>query len=343
MVSRVHTSLRRRDFLRIAMAGAGASVLAACAPSPLIESAPRATETPVLDDARRQAAQAAADLEASALASAALGDADADFASWCQALAAQHHTHLTLLCQADPLGGVLADPTPVEQVQAGDLAEPADQAEAMTMLAEQEGSFATMISTLPATAAGQDSDPDEASSMALLWVSQWLAANIAGSVLGSGDSGSLGAAPVAGDAVPARAEMGDLAASRQVLLSRQRALVFGLQGLYGRVDYADPTADKLYQRLGDAMKERDATAAELTASGVTPDAPLPEYTLPGDITDASQTNQIWGSLEAAVMAGWARIAAVDAGERTEASQQALAQAGRARDLGIALSYWPGWV
>ncbi|WP_341729879.1 DUF4439 domain-containing protein [Brooklawnia sp.] len=338
------TRLRRRTFLQLALAGSASGALAACAPSPLISPDETPHVQPTLDDARRQTAQATADLIALADGCAAIPGADPAFVSWCSALSAQHGAHLTVLCQADPLGGVLADPTPIEEITAGELAIPGSQAEAAGALAAQETALADLISALPTSAVGADADAGLAGSMALLWISQLLCAQLAAQVLGSGDGSAFNRpVPVAGDAVPAKTEMGDLGAAEQVLLSQQRALVFGLQALYGRVDYLDPTADLLAARLGEAMRERDAVAATIVASEATPEPQPPEYTMPGDVTDATQTALIWGALEVNVMNAWARLGAVDASSRTQAVQQGMAQAGRAGDRGVALSYWPGWV
>lgn len=337
-----HRGLRRREFMRLALAGSAAVTLAACAPNPLITADQSPKPQPTLDDARRQTAQSAADLAALATACAGLEDADEAFAAWCTALAAQHQAHLSVLCQADPLGGVLADPTPIEQITAATPAVPAAQAEAMQVLAQRHAELAELTSSVAATQSG-GSDADQTAGMALLWISQWLCAQVAATAFGSGDAAALSPAPVQGEAVPARTEMGDAAQARQVVLSHQRALVFGLQALYGRADYTQPIDGQLAARLSEAMRERDATAAAITAGGATPEPQPPEYAMPGEVTDPSQTAQIWGALELAVMNAWARLAAVDAAGRADASQQALTQAGRARDLGTALPFWPGWV
>ena len=138
-----HRGLRRREFMRLALAGSAAVTLAACAPNPLITADQSPKPQPTLDDARRQTAQSAADLAALATACAGLEDADEAFAAWCTALAAQHQAHLSVLCQADPLGGVLADPTPIEQITAATPAVPAAQAEAMQVLAQRHAELAS--------------------------------------------------------------------------------------------------------------------------------------------------------------------------------------------------------
>ena len=96
-------------------------------------------------------------------------------------------------------------------------------------------------------------------------------------------------------------------------------------------------------RLGEAMRERDETAAQITASGATPAPAEPNYTLPGDATDPAQRAQVWAGLELAVLAGWTRLAAADPADRETAASRALSQAARVRSLGKPLPYWPGWV
>ena len=146
-----------------------------------------------------------------------------------------------------------------------------------------------------------------------------------------------------GDAVPAETEVGDRTTALQVLLGHQRALVFGLQALLGRVAADDPLVDVIGGRLGEAMRERDETAARITASGATPAPAEPNYTLPGDATDPAQRAQVWAGLELAVLAGWTRLAAADPADRETAASRALSQAARVRSLGKPLPYWPGWV
>lgn len=338
MTRPAHQPLPRRLFLRAVVGGSLAAGLAGCAPSPLIrpntDFAPQ--PAPTLDDSRRRAAQAAADLAALATAAAAAVDATGVFATWCTALAAQHTAHQQVLSQADPLGGVQTDHTPLAEITAADTPVIASQAAAMTLLASSETALAELVS--PMLAVG-----DQPASMTLLWLAQWLAAQVAATALSGGDAGLLGPAPAPGSAVPAETQAGDLADARQVLLSHQQALVFGLQAMLGRIAYDDLAVDVVSARLGEAMRERDQTSAAIVAAGATPTAQPPEFTMPGDVTDPAQRDQIWGQLELAVMAGWARVAAVEQAGRKEASQRALIQAGRARQRGVALPYWPGWV
>lgn len=338
-----HPRLHRRDLLRLILVGSVTATLTACAPSPLITADRAPQAAPTLDQARRQVAQATANLIALTDASITVPDADEAFKSWCEALSSQHRAHLTVLCQADPLGGVLADPAPIETITADEVVAPGSQAEAMSALAEQELALAELLSTMPPSTATGKTDTDFTASMALLWDSQWICARTAAAALGSENSSDFGPAPVIGDAVPALTEMGDLLEALQVLLSQQRALVFGLQALYGRVDYREPIADQIAARLGQAMRERDATAAAIVADGGSPDPQPPEYVMPGDITDPSQAAQIWGALELAVLNAWARLAAVETSNHAQTLDQVFAQAERTRARGVALTYWPGWV
>lgn len=329
---------RRRQFFQFTAGGSIAWLLAACAPSPLITPPAGSTPmaAPTLDDDRRSGARAAAGLAELARGCAAIPGVDAAFSNWCTALSDQHHAHLVVLSQADPLGGVQSDHTPLEQITAAPQTTPHTQTEAMAVLAAEEARVADLLTPMVTNA-------EQSPSMALLWLSQRLAAQVAARALEGGTLEALGPAPVTGAAVPAEFEAGDAKAARQVLLSHQRALVFGLQAVLGRIAHNDPAVNAVESRLGEAMRERDQTAAAITASGGTPEPPAPDYTLPGDATDPSQRDLIWGRLELAVLDGWARVAAVDPVEREVAAAQALVQAGRSRALGQQLPFWPGWV
>lgn len=329
---------QRRDLLRLVAGLPLVGLLGACAPSPLIvpdaDSSPM--PAPTLDDARRSAAQAAASLAALAARSAELPDAEPAFAAWCSALAEQHRAHQVVLSQADPLGGVQADHTALEAIEPDPTPPLGSAAEAQALLAAGERSLAEQLARVLV-------DPPTTPSLALLWISQWLAAEVTAQVFAAETSAQFGPAPVVGGAVPAETEMGGLPEARQVLLSHQRALVFGLQTLLGRAAAGDPAQNLLATRLGEAMRERDLSAAAIVASGASPAPVAPVYELPGDADDPAQRAQIWGRLEAGVLAGWARLAAVAPDERQAACQAALVQAGRSRGHGQALPYWPGWV
>lgn len=329
---------QRRQFLALTASGSAAFLLAGCAPSPLIipDAGRSPMPAPTLDDQRRSAAQEAATLAALAGAIAAIPGADVGFSAWCAALAEQHLAHLTVLGQADPLGGVQADHTPLEQISPAPLTLPANPAEAMAVLAGEERRLAESLAPMVHAV-------DQTSSMALLWISQRLAAQVAAGALEAGVTTALGPAPIAGGAVPAETEAGDLPTARQVLLTHQQALVFGLQSMLGQVRFDDPLAGPLEARLGEAMRERDLTAAAITASGATPSPPAPGYALPANPPGPIETPAAWGRLELAVLAGWARVAAVDPTGREEASVHAFTQAMRTRGLGEPLPYWPGWV
>lgn len=329
---------RRRGLLQLFVGGGAGLLLSACAPSPLVT--PNANRSPVpaptLDAARREAARASATLAALADGCATVVDAAAPFVDWCTAVAEQHRAHQTVLSQADPLGGVQSDHTPLELIEPTPIPVPATQAEAMTLLAAEEKGFAESLS--PSVA-----DADQSASNALLWISLRLAAQVATAAFGAASLDALGPSPVPGDAVPAETEVGDRITALQVLLGHQRALVFGLQALLGRVAADDPLVDVIGGRLGEAMRERDETAAQITASGATPAPAEPNYTLPGDATDPAQRAQVWAGLELAVLAGWTRLAAADPADRETAASRALSQAARVRSLGKPLPYWPGWV
>lgn len=338
MAAKLEYPWTRRSLLRLGLLLPLAGV-AGCAPSPLItpDDGSSPMPAPSMDEPRRVAARAAAGLAELATACAGIAGIDGVLATWLTALAAQHRAHQQVLSQADPLGGVQTDHTPLEPIEASPLPVPGDQAAAMALLATQHAALAETLTPMV-------TDGTQAPSMALLWISQQLAARVAAAALEAGEVGRLGPAPAAGGAVPAElADPGNATDARQVLLSHQRTLVFGLQALLGRLAHDDPQVDVITARLGQAMRERDATVAAIEQAGGSAEPPAAEYQLPGDPTDASQRSQIWGRLELAVLAGWARLAAVDDAERTAAVDQAAVAAGRTRAQGIALTHWPGWV
>lgn len=331
--------LDRRQLL--GLLAVGALGLAGCAPSPIITAGAGATPqpAPTLSDARRSAARAAATLADAASAGAAVAGVEAGVAAWLTALAEQYRAHHQVLVQADPLGGVQADHAPLEQIASAGFEAPLDHAQAVGLLAGLCSAHAEDLAGVVAAL-----DADDSPGLALFWISQQVAAQAYSAVLAAGDGAGLGAAPVAGAAVPAElAEPGTPDEARQVLLSHQRALVFGLQTMLGRLNFDDPMVNTVTARLGEAMRERDATAAALTAAGATPEPPAAQYQLPGDAADPAQRDSIWGRLELAVATGWARLAAVDASGRIDATAAMQAQCVRARELGVALPYWPGWV
>lgn len=338
MDQQIMARFTRRGLLGLGVAGAGAGLFGACAPSPLIT--PTADHTPqaapTLPPLRLTAATAAASAAALAAACASAPGADEGFAAWCNALADQHNAHAMVLAQADPLGGVQADHEPLVEITPRPAEVPPDVPTALSALSATESD---LVDTLQPALDEPDQDP----AMVLLWLSQLLAARVHATVTAGGDPAGLGPAPVAGDAVPAETDTGSSAAAWQVVLSHQHALVFGLQSMLGRVAWDDPAYDVINARLGEAMRERDATSARIVAADGQPEPAAARYTLPGDPADAAQRDQLWGRLELALLAGWARLAAVDAAVRTDALAQAEAQAARARGKGVALSHWPGWV
>lgn len=326
----------RRRFLAL-LGGATTGVLTACAPSPLISlgSEHSASPSPVLDADRRAAAVGAATLADLATRCAGMPGADPTFAAWYAGLADMHRAHLTVLAQADPLGGVQANHTPIETISVHPVGLPSTPTDATALIASQETALAGLLTPI---ALGSAASP----AWALLWLSQTVAAQTYAAALAQGQTDALGPAPSVGTAVPADVAAGTPPEAQQVLLSRQRALVFGLQTLLGHLGHTDQRVDPLSRRLGEAMRERDSTSATITAAGATPAPPAPQFTLPGDASDPAQTERIWGELELAVMAGWARLGAVDAAARAGALQQIVTQAARARGHGVALPHWPGW-
>lgn len=328
----------RRVVRRTLLAAAGSIALAGCVPSPLIEADADRTPAPAptLDDQRRSAAQLTATLVEYAAGCAAIPETDQAFAGWCAALAEQHRAHLRVLTQADPLGGVQADRTPLEQITPEPVTIPGGYPEAMIELAGRETELADL---LDGYAMDRSLDP----SHALLWVSQTVAARSTAAVMTHANPASIGPAPQPGTAVPAEIEAGTTAEARQVLLSRQRALVFGLQEVLGRISFDDPMVNVVNARLGEAMRERDQTAELISAAGQTPEAQPAEFEMPGDTTDPAQRDRIWGQLEAAVLAAWGRLGAVDAAGREGAMAQMVVQLARMRDRGTAPPHWPGWV
>ena len=329
---------RRRGLLQLFAGGGAGLLLSACAPSPLIASdADRSpVPAPTLNTPRRDAARASASLAALADGCAKVADAGASFVDWCTAVAEQHRNHQVVLSQANPLGGVQTDHTPLEPIEPTPIPVPTTQAEAMTLLAAEETALAVSLSP-------SITEADQSASNALLWISLRLAAQVSAAAFGAASVDALGPFPVPGDAVPAETEVGDRMTSLQVLLGHQRALVFGLQALLGRLAADDPQVDVVGNRLGEAMRERDETAAQVTASRGTPVGAEPNYTLPGDITDPAQHTRVWAGLEFAVLAGWTRLAAASAADRETAADWAFRQAVRVRGLGEPLPFWPGWV
>lgn len=329
---------RRRGLLLGAIGIGAGTLLSACAPSPVILPDADRSVMPALSlaDDRRSAAEAASALGGLAEHCSTLPDADPVFANWCAALAAQHRAHQTVLSQADPLGGVQTDHTPLQQITPRALSRPTDQMAALALLASEEAALAAQLTSNVMSV-------EQPASMALLWLSQRLAAQVAASALAAGTPQSLGPAPVAGDAVPAEARVGDAASARQVLLGHQRVLVFGLETVLGRLAWDDPMVGVVGDRLGQAMRERDRTAAQISATGATPAPASASYQLPDGIADPTQHVHAWARLELAVLAGWARLAAADPDGREEACEMAFSQAGRVRSLGTPLPYWPGWV
>lgn len=340
--SHAPSGLARRSFLRLAGCGVGMAALAGCSPSPLVDLAPTPSSIPTLDANRRAIAQANADLAVLASTSSLLAGIDDPFKVWAESLADQHLAYQKLLCQADPLAGVKANPTPVETIT-GAAASVRSQSEAAQLIAAKESDLADLISSVASEPNTQSADSDQLASMSLVWISQWLSASVARDAMIHEDSSVLGPPPVAGSVVPALTTIGTTAEAQQVVLTHQRALIFGLQAIYSRIVHPDDTKNLIYQRIGQVMRERDAMSSEITASGQTPPAQPPEYDIPGDITDPSQAQQIWGSLELAAMNAFARLAAVDDADRITAAGQALDHAERAHTLTTALPYWPGWV
>ena len=331
-------AVSRRHFLVGAAVAPALGWLVSCTPSPLIDSGTERTPmpAPTVSEQCLAAAELTQGLLTMTMAATELPNVTDQFADWCRALAQLHQTHLTVLLQANPLGGVQANHTPLATPPPFRWTPFANQAIAMAQIADAESLLAAKAAEFAGTA-------ELTSPMALFWVAQVVSARTHGLALAQADPARLGPAPVVGAAVPAEFSLGNPNEARQVLLSHQRALVFGLQTILGSSARGGEHDPAIATRLVQAMQERDATAAQLRQASAEPDPPAKQYELPGQAGDPGQHHQIWGRLEYAVLTGWGRLAATDATARETATAQMITQAGRARDLGVALPYWPGWV
>lgn len=317
----------------------GVGALAGCAPSPVITGADQQlSASPArLDAARREAAHAEAALAALAAScadQAGAWSAPGGFGDWCAAAAQAHRHHVTVLLQADPLGGANADQTPLESPSPSPSAAVGNLAEALDALKSGYGAAAT---SHLASALDQH-DP----ATAMLWASLYCYAS-AGQQLVTNhpDGSSFGVPTSAGTAVPARITVGSRTETLQVLLSRVDALRFGLQTMIGRSGDSQP---QMSDRTTAVEGLRNSVATQISAASATPSAPAIDYTLPGNVDDPSAWPQIWGQLESGVLAAWAPVAAASGGaERSQALASMSAQSLQAPSHGVALNWWPGWV
>lgn len=143
---------------------------------------------------------------------------------------------------------------------------------------------------------------------------------------------------------PSTAAPGTETESLQVLLSRLRALVEGLQVGCGQVRPTDARATDGRTRLPRAMELRDQVAQWIVEAGAAvPPAEL-SYRMPGPLTDARSVLATWTQLESLVLDAATRLAgASPAGARRErALGMARGQAARLDQLGAPLPVWPGW-
>ncbi|WP_143052765.1 DUF4439 domain-containing protein [Propionibacterium cyclohexanicum] len=319
----------------------GIGALSGCAPSPVVVGSPAAgSASPAqLDAHRREAVReetSLAALNSSCASGAAAWSAPAGFGEWCAAAAKAHAHHATVLAQADPLGGVNADHSPL-------MASPSPSAPAggPSGLAEALVALRTGYETLAASHLGVALAQTEPVT-AMLWASLYCYADAGRQlVTAHGDGASFAVPTGEGSAVPARIVLGSRDETLQVLLSRVDALRFGLQAMIGR---SGDTQTQMVDRVAAVEELRNSIATQLASASARPSAPAIAYTLPGDVNDPSSWPQIWGKLESGVLAAWVPVAATSTGtERSKALASMAAQSLQAPSHGVALSWWPGWV
>lgn len=143
---------------------------------------------------------------------------------------------------------------------------------------------------------------------------------------------------------PSDAAPGTEAESLQVLLSRLRALVQGLEVGSGQLPPTDARATDGRARLPQAMGLRDQVEQWIVASGAgVPPAQL-SYAMPGPLTTPPQVLATWAGLETGVLDAATRLAgSTPAGSRRDrALGLAQGQATRLQRLGVPMPVWPGW-
>lgn len=314
--------------------------LSACAPNPVVTGDNRtakARRVQTLPSYQRDAAVLELGLAA---AFSNIGERAAGWGAgiwttqWCQAAAAAHNAHATILVQADPLAGTNGDRTPLASPPAATPAAVSGLAQGWTAV---EGDLRVGIDHY------RQLLTDRTGPEALLFISLQCCAQALLNAVESEQSGDgLGPAPEPGSAVPARVEIGPRAEALAVTLTHVDALVYALQAAIGRLPRRDPLAVTLEARLPRAHEQRDQLASLIASTGEKPGAPQLEYQLPPFATSEQMGSAI-GHLERDVMDAWAAVAASSTIERDGALQAMNAQASEVRARGVALSHWPGWV
>lgn len=239
-----------------------------------------------------------------------------------------------MLLQADLLGGVNTDHTPLQSPSPSPAGSVGGLGEALAAL---NSNYAAAAGSHLASALTQ-TDP----ATAMLWASLYCYASAGQQLVANHpDGSSFGVATVEGTAVPARITIGSPAETLQVLLSRVDALRFGLQTMIGRSADSQPQMSTRTTQVEDL---RNTVATRISSASASPSAPAIDYTLPGNVDDRNAWSQIWGQLESGVTAAWAPVAAASSGtQRSEALSSMSAQSLQAPSHSVALSWWPGWV
>ncbi|CEI49502.1 DUF4439 domain-containing protein [Propionibacterium freudenreichii] len=325
----------RRSFLFAALTVA----LVGCAPSPVV-NAPRARGSlkPATDALRTAALdeQALATLTGTIAQQGESWRLSTATTAWCSGATTAHREHLTTLVRADPLGGVNADDSPVIDLPATTAVPPQDAAGALAQLAAGYATAADHCrSTLMAAPTGPGS---------LLWASLYCFSTAGAATLAAHPDGtSPGTPPVAGQAVPTGISVGSRDDRLAALLSRIDALRYGLETMIGRSGGA---RTDMKQRRTAVDNVRNQVAAQITAGSATPAGPAIDYELPGDVTNPTSWDAIWGELEAAVLSAWVSLAAAsdaDSDGRRSAMAGIDAQCLVPGQHGVGLAWWPSWV
>lgn len=325
------------EFSRRTLLGAvGAVALVGCTPSPVIDPAghsPAAKQT--IEDARRSAALTEWGLENLARQVSGASGLAQPVASWSQGVAAMHAAHKTTLAQLDPFAGTQADKSPLIDFPTPSVASFPDATSAYAKLREAE--------TAAAQAHTQQLVSAEAGPAALLWASLAACASAVAEVATDPNANQI-PPPEPGRAVPSKVEFGNPAQAMQVLLSHQRALIFALETMYGKIPTDTAFSNDIRARLTEAGKQRDATEQALTKAGASQTPGAIGYQIPGDLADPAQQPVIWAGLETNIANAWGPVVASSEPEQRGANlDEMVAQLGQARRRGATLAFWPGWV
>lgn len=307
---------------------------AGCAPEPWIRPSFSGSPTPSrIPPGLRTIAGANAVTVAVATQLSTMGDITTEDRSWMRASLACHTAHQTVLCQADPLGGVQTDHSPLEQIITS-IEAPADQNTAA----------ASYLTALGDSARAAVAAFDQSASFAeTMLIASFLVATWACDQAVRQGWGALGPAPVAGAAVPALITREAQDDPWQVLLDRQRALVYGLEVMSGTTLAAGADTSALDSRLTGAQLERDRTLARMTDRKIVPAPALSSYPMGEDPRSLDNQTTIWAELEMAVVNAQVSVIAASDSHRDEGYADIEPTLTQLRLLGAALPYWPGWI